>query len=524
MIILCIVFACGFFIPKFISIETLLPAAQAASTEDYYKCPTPEDGEWNFGRAPKVCPANAFGEDRVVVDNFSRLIFLDNNPRTSERERYVDDLHAVVRDAARIYFSKRKPDAPAAELDWWTRGILATASHESYMSHYRYLTTGQLYMMRGDFGHGHGMMQIDDRAHFPVIDNGIAWNLITNLTYAMDLYFREWESAPQQPCVSSPTNYETRARSAWSAYNGGSINICRWTDPNSKWARNDIAYYNSLKNRPWVQWIINENKLAPIDVACYMEQKENCPAIEDTTPSEEAEPGHLYKISETAYCVYDGQQFQCLRQFRDTICLNKVMELVHSEPEHLTAQALAGIPQQNLDRHLLCQQYEPSLFAVGRLIQLLKTIHIRATPGGGSLAFAAENSIVQILGFELRHHDRYYQIRQGKTTGWIYAGNETDFSEWAMLKAAPSQPSSPAQRGETITIVKKGGINLRVSPGGSWLATIPGDTRLSVQKPVIFGETNSVYYKVSYLGRTGYIYSGQLLPTSSVSLWTHVVE
>ncbi len=499
--------------------------ASAAPIEDYYKCPTPEPGEWNFGRAPKVCPANEFGEDRVVINNFGRLIFLDSNPRSSERERYVDDLHAVIRDASRIYMRKRKPNVSPAELDWWTRSILATASHESFMSHYRFLETGELYMMRGDFGHGHGMMQIDDRSHFPVIDNGTAWNLITNLTYAMDLYFREWESAPGESCVSSPTHYEQRSRSAWSAYNGGSSQLCRWTNPDSRWARNDIAFYSTLTNRPWVQWVADENKTPPINVECYMEEKENCPAVDDATPRQQAQIGHLYKISETAYCAFDGQQFHCLRQFRDTICLNKAVRFVSFEPKFLSDDAMAGIPQQNRDRHLLCQQYEPSLFRVGSQIQLQKTLHIRATPGGGSLGFTAEKNIVQILDFELRNeqtNDRYYQIRQGQTTGWIYAGTQSDYNDWAILKTAPSQPSAPAQEGETIKIIRVGGINLRTSPGGIWQSVIPTNTRVSIQKAVVFGETNSVYYKVSYLGRVGYIYSGQLLPTSSVSLWTQV--
>src|SRR6185503_16455432 len=103
--------------------------------------------------------------------------------------------------AAIYYIKKRRPTVSTTESNWWVTAVLATASHESYWSHYRKASDAKIKLMRGDVGHGHGMMQIDDRTHFPAVENGTAWNLIGNLIYAMDILYPSWVKAPSQSCV-----------------------------------------------------------------------------------------------------------------------------------------------------------------------------------------------------------------------------------------------------------------------------------------------------------------------------------
>ena len=227
----------------------ILNSSLAYATADYYRCTNVEGGEWNYGRTPQVCSANVFGEDRVVEANFDPVVFDDVLNRTSERSRYMNELHAMIRDASIYYIKKRKPAVSQDEITWWTLGIMTTASQESYWSHYRQTSDRRLKMMRGDVGHGHGMMQVDDRAHFNASQQGIGWNLASNMAYAMDIYFAAWERAPSQSCVGSATNYTARIRASWAAYNGGPSRLCRWTNPNDAWARNDQGFYDQLTNK-----------------------------------------------------------------------------------------------------------------------------------------------------------------------------------------------------------------------------------------------------------------------------------
>lgn len=498
-----------------------------AATADYYKCHDRVGGEFNYGRAPQACNANTFGEDRLVVNTYGPLIFDDAEVSISERSRYVDEMNAVIREAAIYYLKKRKPAVTATELAWWVLGIQSTASHESYWSHYRKASDARIKMMRGDYGHGHGMMQIDDRAHFSVIDSGIAWNLISNLTYAMDIFYKNWQKAPTQSCVNSETNYEARVRSSWSAYNGGSGRICRWKNPADKWAQNDKNFYAHFSKRLWQKHLTNAHKKASIDVSCLIEKKENCPA-----PGSESapllRPGVLYKNSSGVYCVVTGDnKAACVSEARDAICLKVLSAYPSHEASLVKDSVLAAYGAVTLDRHKICAQYEDSLYPVGTQIEILKNTNLRATPGGGVVTVIPQNEVLVILDFEIRNapaNDRYYKVKYKNKEGYVFAGNRADYPSWAVVDLSQSRPSSLAKIGESIKVVNAVGVNQRRTPGGLFMRLIPKHTQLQVLDIEIESSNNKVYYKVRYLGDTGYIYTGFILPTDTTSTWTQVLR
>lgn len=494
-------------------------SSAAAPTADYYKCSGKVGGEWNYGRAPQACNADAFGSDNVLRSDFAPAIFDDVSSRNLERDRYMQQLYSIVRDAAVYYMKKRKPQVSAAELEAWTLAIVSTASHESYASHYRKASDGRLKMMRGDVGHGHGLMQIDDRHHFPAITNGVAWNLITNLTYGMDIYYASWERAPSQSCVGSATNYEARIRAAWSAYNGGPSQICRWVNTGSKWSKNDVNFYNMLKNQTWRRYVSSTSSPAQINVPCLIEKRENC-ARESTEPPHGIVEGQLYKLSSGAYCVAAGKTLQCVSEFRDAICLGASS----STAQVLNSAQAAGFSQYVLDRHELCRSYDKTLHSVGDFLEMQKNINVRETPGGGRLAVVLVGDVAEVLDFEVREapeNDRYYKIRLGQTVGYIFSGTKSDHSTWTKpSNKSQITPSNLARDGDRIRVVNGIGINLRKTAGGTYLTRIPAGVSLTVQSRVIRGKENYVYYKVTYGGSTGYIYSGLLIPNDTTSQWT----
>jgi hypothetical protein len=511
------------FLPALFVVFLLLPdAAQATNTANYYKCTYKEGGEWNYGRTPNVCSANAFGSDATVMSDYPHLIFMDTASRTPERSRYVTEMYALVREAAKYYFAKRKPSASAEEIKQWQLLVQLTAAHESRMSHYRRTVDTRLKMMRGDLGHGHGMMQIDDRGHFNAITNGIAWNLITNVTYGMDILYAQWERAPSQSCYkNSSDKYKARIRSAWAAYNGGPGSICRWTNSSSAWAANDKNFLDMYNNHTWSTYLINAQATASVDVACLIENRENCAAPGD---DDELHENHLYQRPDKSVCALIGGKFRCVKESRDSICLRALGGVDLSAVTAIDAATAASVPATSEDRHALCEKYDSTLIAVGDYLKTQIAINLRSTPGGGLMKTLDAGQTLQVLDFEIRNNpvnDRYYQVKSGSSLGYIYAGDKGDYGDWAVATAAPvNVPASIIRPGAVLQIVAPAGINQRGTPGGSLIRLIPKNTKLTVIDYVIKGTQNEVYYLVSYSGKQGYIYSGSLLPTDSTSTWT----
>jgi hypothetical protein len=497
----------------------------AASTSNYYRCYHREGGDWNYGRTPDVCDASAFGEDRVVYDEYPGIIFLDQSSRSAERTRFITETNAMIRDAARYYIRKRKPSASDEEVNRWTFAIQLVAAHESRMSHYRKTIDTRLKMVRGDSGHGHGMMQIDDRAHFNTITSGVAWNLITNLTYGMDVFFEQWQRAPSQSCVGSATDWAARTRSAWAAYNGGPGSICRWKNTSSAWAENDRGFYNMYNTRGWLTYVADANAPASVDARCLIENFGNCPAPGDGEGTIRA--GVLYRLPNQSLCSLVNGSLHCVAAARDAICLYALGELDTRTALDVSAQAIADYPVVNEERHVLCKNYDPSLIAVGSYLKTQTNINVRSTPGGGLLGQIASGQVASVLDFELRNHptkDRYYQIQAGSLKGYVYAGDQGDQGNWVIETTPPvSLPATVAQVGGSIRIVTRSGINMRGSPGGQLILGIPSGATLKVEEVVVQGTNNEIFYRVSYSGRRGYIYSGYLKPTDTVNQWTKVL-
>lgn len=493
----------------------------ANATPDFYKCNNRVSGEWNYGRAPYACDASAFGEDRFVKTNYLGVVFQDSQTRDAERRRYGSELNAVVKTAAQVYLKKRKPSASAAEIQQWTLAILATSAHESYWSHYRVASDGRMKMMRGDSGHGHGLMQVDDRHHYPAVNEGIAWNLVTNIAYGMDIFYAAWERAPSQSCVGSATNWEARIRSAWSAYNGGPSQICRWTKTTGTWAHNDTNFHSILKGRRWETIVADLNRTSSVAVSCLMEKRENCGAPEVPPVSQDPQEGRLYRVSGSV-CLVKNKIFFCLDDERDRSCLAALGPVQSDAVIDWTPAQLAKYSIQREDRHLLCRSHDRSLIAVGSAIQVRKSINLRSTPAGGQIGVVPSGSILQVRDFEIRNasKDRYYRVTYGGKVGYIFAGDAAEASTWAVEVAASRAPRSTLARvGDKVRIVNATGINFRSSPGGTLLRNLAKGTSHKVEEVVARTGENKIYYRVKVGSQSGYIYAGLLLPEETLTDW-----
>jgi hypothetical protein len=509
-----------------IALLFVLSFAAHAKTQNFYKCTGKVGGEWNFGDAPQACDASAFGDDDFISANYENQVFNLTVNRSLERNRYTQDMYAIIRDSAGYYIESRNPKVSAEEKNWWVLGIVMVASQESRMSHYRKGSDGRFKMERGDLGHGHGLMQIDDRSHFPAISKGVAWNLITNLTYAMDIYYAQWVRAPNQHCVKGANDWENRIRASWSAYNGGPGSICRFSNSRSSWSQNDIDFEAILRTHAWKPFVRDESIPASINVTCLIEHKENCPVAGSPIVKMTSLPSEavLYETADQHYCIFLQGHFTCANEYRDSLCLEAITSFNLTAPVNAASpQWLAQYPVKNIDRHSLCQKYDPSLFSVGTILQLQQDTILRATPNGGNLATIPAGQTLEVLDFELRKYpenDRYYQVKFNNQLGFIYAGSKNTTVHLVKNSSQPLPNSTIAKKGDYITIINKMGINLRTKPSGTKLLHVPMGIRLQVQDTVIQGNNNDVYFRINYKNQTGYLYSGRILPKDTTMLWT----
>lgn len=497
------------------ALSTFSPAMAYNDTENYWQCNNRVGGSWNFGRAPYACDVNAFGDESYITSFMAPTVFDDTVGITEERSRYMDAMYPVVRETAEYYIKLRKPGVSAAEVNAWQHAIYAIAHQESFWSHYRKATDNRLKMMRGDYGHGHGMMQLDDRWHFVAINEGKGWNLTDNLIYALEEYYNGWQNAPSASCLSSSTNWRNRARAAYSAYNGGASKICRWTNPDDTWARNDINFASKYDNQSWNSYISNPEADPQVNVSCLIEGGEVCPIgqLSDDWQNK------LMLMSDSSACVFNEGEIYCVSDVRDSACLHSTVPYPEGETISVEINEIADYTRHNLDRHESCQI--SNLHKVGSFINLQKSINVRATPGGSLVTTSSIYTTYQVLDFEVRDVERmkrYYLIQHDGQKGYIYAGDKNDNESWAISTTATENAKIIATNQDWVKIVPSA-LNMRATPGGALITSIPKDTALQVIDYVVKGDTNKVYTKVYYNNSYGYLYSGQILPTSSLSSW-----
>jgi hypothetical protein len=506
----------------------LSPEAFAQNpTPDFWSCDNRVGGEWNFGRAPYACDIDALGDPAAVADVYADVLFQDQKSRTSERSRYMRVLQTVLRDMAEVYLQQRKPTASVAEKQAFERALYTLAHSESFWSHYRLATDNKIKIMRGDFGHGHGIMQVDDRWHFNAIKDGEAWDLTYNMTYGLNIFFNEWQRAASAWCVPDPNDWEKRTRSAWAAFNGGPSRLCRWTDPNDRWARNDKNFYDKYKSQSYDRYIDNYEKASVLNVRCLMsENPSQCKIDVDDPASLE---GLLLKMGDSRSCILKSGSLHCMRSSRNTMCLERQVGVSTRESVDLSEEDIADFQLVSDSRMTdLCLQQVPGLYRVGDTITLNKNINFRRTPGGFRLATAPEGSSVMIVDFEVRDFasgDRYYKFQYDGEFGYVYAGDDNDYADWAEV-SVEQEPEIEfvAAAGDNIQVTAPWGINLRQSIGGELIERVPNGTVLEVLAVEIQRDSLNAYYQVRFNGRAGYIYGGQSFPEVTYRNWAVVEE
>ncbi len=497
---------------------------QAHAFEAWWQCSSRIGGDWTFGRAPYSCLVDHMQTQSTVKNQYGPILFEDARSRNTERGRYMNELNAVAKEMARFYLQKRKPQASEAEIQAFTKGLLTLMHQETVWSHFRVGTDNRVRYMRGDSGHGHGLMQVDDRSHQSALLSGKGVDLAHNMVYGLDIFYDAWQRAPSQSCVSSSSNYTARTRSAWAAYNGGPARICRWANPSSPFAHHDEQFLSKLRNQTFKSWISSETHKTDLNISCLVDGSRPCANTGSgpVVPSE----NEAYQIGDL-FCRW-GQSLYCVERLNDLKCLELADNRSYPVRGSLDEDQVGNRPVVIADRNQLCGENVQGLFEVSQQVELLKNINVRKTPGGELLTTASSGLQTRVLDFAVTSSSdqkRYYKINSDGTEGYVYAGDKQSFLEWVTDVEEPVEPESLIARvGDDIEVVAPFGINLRTSPGGRLLVRVPNSETVEVVDRIVQGSKNYLYYKVQYQNSVGYIYSGYLDDMETVPQWTVVVK
>lgn len=478
------------------------PLLAQNKTPDYWKCSNKSGGSWTFGRAPNACDVVSFIKPEYVSDEYAPLIFDDNKNIEEERTRYMSELYPVIREISEYFLKNRKPEVDEEEISEFSKAAFAIAYQESYWSQYRTPVGKGIQMMRGDYGHGHGIFQVDDRWHFAAINGNVGANFVLNIMYSLEEYYAAWKRAPAQSCVKSERDWVARARSAYSAYNGGPSKICRWTNSKDTWARNDQGFKAKYDGLAWEKYVDDTTKEGYLNIECANNEGVNCNKGEvHTSPKE----GILYSHESNGTCVYKSseEKFYCTNS--NEVCLvSKVYTQSFSSVKNARLDDdFKEFEFEMIDSDSVCSNIV-GLYSKLSSLELKKNINVRATAGGDLLGVLKAGQTTQILGQVISNavtQDRYYKVVFGQKVGYIFAGNKSDYSAWSVTTTKALTNKALAQVGNFV----KASDNLRSIDGSDVINE--GDT-FKVSK-VSFKE-NSVYFDLDINGGDTSFYAGDL--------------
>lgn len=495
--------------------------AEWNETPDYWKCFNRVSGDWTFGIAPYGCDASAFGSDEHIRRNYLPVLFVQSRPYASERNRYMQETFSMLQAAADHYIRSRKSNVSDSERRAFQHATLAIAHQESYWSHYRQARQDNRFkMMRGDFGHGHGLMQVDDRAHYTAARQGKGWELISNIFYSLDEYYTAWRGAGNKWCIQQYGNtWRNRAREAYSQYNGGPSASCRWTNPNHRWARNDIGFAQKYDGKAWEAYVANQQQASTINVVCLANGGSHCPPGGGPDTSDWYQK--LIQTHDGQACVFDGEQLHCVADLRHSACLVSVGQFNSNNVLRLDEADTAGIRQKRYDPHTLCFDNVAGLIRVGGFVTTLKQNKLRQTPNGEyirDIEPGAQLQVEDIVVFDNQALKRFYRVTLDGQSGYLWGGSQTDYKEW--LTPSELRPDNyPIPSVNDWVEVQVDRLNLRRTPGGEIATVLTQGTPLLVKGLVTQGNENQVYLHVLHNQRSGYIYAGYQLPNSTLAYW-----
>lgn len=528
------------FLAVALGFSVLMSSPWAQASEYVKTCENRDPGEWNFGSSPFGCDADQYGDISRIEFIYGDYIFDRRATDREHRKEYTTNMHALIRQMAQSYIRSRKPDVSRDEVRAWEHALLAVATQETYMSHYRIGPDSRFKLTTGDRQDSHGMMQVNQKYH-AARDQDSSFDLVGNITTAMDIYYLEWERAKKSSCyralakkkgVSRKQLFEYQARGAYSAYNGGSSAICRYANPRHLWVKNDIGFYDKWTTQEWNNFISDPEKKVDLNIKCLIDGDDLCAVAKEYQGQYLKNRPVVFENGRT--CISgDGQHFDCTASLRIFSCMaNITPEALEAHPVYVK-DLVSGVTYTNhASRDFICRSSVIGLVAVGDFISPRKEIRLRADVGGRVVGSVKPHQVYQVLDYDVQlgaDSKRYYRVRvDSKTEGYFYAGDEKDHKEWA-VKAEASLRNTKLylpKAGSVVQIARKGGVKVMSSLDKERLevGVLPSGEKVQVLNVMVQDSENEIYLYVESEGLKGFVYGGRTYPELTVPHWIKVIE
>lgn len=504
-------------------------------------CPGKDSGDWKWGEAPSACDAATFGEVSRIKFIYSDFALDRTRGEDPEhRKDYVTNMHALLRDLSMEYIKAKNPQVSKAEADAFALAIEAVAHQETFWSHYRLGKDGRYKMMVGDQNVSHGIMQINMTYHASKEDDR-SFDLVGNIGFGVELFYRKWESAAKARCTqrtkkqSDDQFYQNLTRATYSAYNGGSDAVCRWTNPQHTWAKNDKNFFGKLKGQAWSEWVRVEDQKIQIDIGCIRSGDDICAVAQPRTT--ESLTNRPLVLDDGMTCVIAKGQLECARDYRIAKCLIAqtpdmnfagALKLKATDPELSKFKRLV-----HTDRMALCGLAHPKAALIGDVIRLNQNAGIRMkVEGGVTIETAKKGQSFQVIDVELPFDalgNRLYKVMlKPNSSGWISAGAISDGEKVLSVISRSAEPAPKGLKlwipkvGAQVEIAKTDGVKLLVSPDGENKITLAKGEKAIVEEVSVLGAANEIWLRVKTSSDVGYIYSGSTYPNMTIDQWVKV--
>ena len=434
--------------------------AVAAEPARPYVCTNPDSSALAWGQAPTGCDADQFGDITRIQYIYGDYVFDRRGSTDESRAQYMTNMQNLIRKMAHDYYMAHKPQASKEGAAAFERAILTVSHQESFMSHYRIGPDGRYKLMTGDKNISHGVMQVNQN-FFAGGDLDSSFDLVGNITSALDTFMIQWDRAAEQDCYKQAIikivdgkkmpfkdQLEIRAQSAYSAYNGGPGAICRFADQDSPYKGHDDEFKSKFEEQRWARWNRDPKRPVKLNIKCLVEGDDLC-AVAQSHRGEFLRSRPLVFANGLTCLTSDGTNLNCAKDLRLFSCLAKVDPSVLENTPIKFDKPTAKQKVKILDnREELCSKAVVGLYKLGSLIVVKKQTNLRNTIGGVAIDMIPADRVYQILDFDVRlgkKTERYYRIKVSNgNTGWIYAGENSDFADWAVV--ATSEETLAAQQ------------------------------------------------------------------------------
>lgn len=388
-------------------------------------------------------PKNAT-EDQVAQSNEQEV--------NSQKIMYLSKLYMALGEISEWYILKKHPDMQAFPIKVWKNAVFAKVEQEKMWENFFKQKANQEGINKNEDDKKKLTYSSFQQLEFLSHNDKAAWRFVKVFIDGMENYYFFWEKAAKSTCVPKD-DVMAQARAAFSSYNGGMSQMCRWKDAFSKVSNIDRDFYQNMKEQSWKQYGIKK-------VAGKIDEKSIPPKVQQLAKDKEVrlmlpkiQTGELVKLPSQEVCVMKSGKLNCLNRNADLVCLSSVHKFSNMEPKEVKPIVVSQYKIKKLNRFETCENFNSELRPISSLIKTKKKINLRTAPGGKLLTVIPKGVILRVKDFKMESLDdkhTYYQVTFDGKKGYIYGGTEKTSNRWIATVSEKGKTG-----GELAKLVKK---------------------------------------------------------------------